>query len=203
MRPELLNPLFAEVTALKGIGATLAKPMERLGMARVVDVAFHLPRFARVVAPGRCDGRAAKPLVHLFYQLGRQFRVVGEHELVDEIRCAAPLDHMHVDVCRDGGVRIVRGADRVEGVATLRVAHNPAAQRAMMIRRSAARRGGDAIDAVCIGLVGIHDHAFARLAVRAKHPPAHDERFARFAGRCDSRVRGEFARQAFIRAVAV
>ena len=43
MRPELLNPLFAEVTALKGIGATLAKPMERLGMARVVDVAFHLP----------------------------------------------------------------------------------------------------------------------------------------------------------------
>ena len=43
MRPELLNPLFAEVTALKGIGAALAKPMERLGMARVVDVAFHLP----------------------------------------------------------------------------------------------------------------------------------------------------------------
>jgi ATP-dependent DNA helicase RecG len=43
MRPDLLNPLFAEVTALKGIGAALAKPMERLGMARVVDVAFHLP----------------------------------------------------------------------------------------------------------------------------------------------------------------
>jgi len=43
MRPELLNPLFAEVTALKGIGAALAKPLERLGMARVVDVAFHLP----------------------------------------------------------------------------------------------------------------------------------------------------------------
>jgi ATP-dependent DNA helicase RecG len=43
MRPELLNPLFAEVTALKGIGSALAKPLERLGMARVVDVAFHLP----------------------------------------------------------------------------------------------------------------------------------------------------------------
>jgi ATP-dependent DNA helicase RecG len=43
MRPELLNPLFAEITALKGIGPTLAKPLERLGMARVVDVAFHLP----------------------------------------------------------------------------------------------------------------------------------------------------------------
>ncbi|MDF7777126.1 ATP-dependent DNA helicase RecG [Sphingomonas sp. AOB5] len=43
MRPELLNPLFAEVTALKGIGSALAKPLDRLGMARVVDVAFHLP----------------------------------------------------------------------------------------------------------------------------------------------------------------
>lgn len=43
MRPELLNPLFAEVTALKGIGPALARPMERLGLARVVDVAFHLP----------------------------------------------------------------------------------------------------------------------------------------------------------------
>ena len=43
MRPDILNPLFAEVTALKGVGATLAKPLERLGLARVVDVAFHLP----------------------------------------------------------------------------------------------------------------------------------------------------------------
>ncbi len=43
MRPEILNPLFAEVTALKGIGPALAKPLERLGLARVVDVAFHLP----------------------------------------------------------------------------------------------------------------------------------------------------------------
>ncbi|MCD2323851.1 ATP-dependent DNA helicase RecG [Sphingomonas sp. IC-56] len=43
MRPDILNPLFAEVTALKGIGPGLAKPMERLGLARVVDVAFHLP----------------------------------------------------------------------------------------------------------------------------------------------------------------
>jgi ATP-dependent DNA helicase RecG len=43
MRPEILNPLFAEVTALKGVGPGLAKPLERLGLARVVDVAFHLP----------------------------------------------------------------------------------------------------------------------------------------------------------------
>jgi ATP-dependent DNA helicase RecG len=43
MRPEILNPLFAEVLALKGVGAQLAKPLERLGLRRVVDVAFHLP----------------------------------------------------------------------------------------------------------------------------------------------------------------
>jgi ATP-dependent DNA helicase RecG len=43
MRPAILNPLFAEVTALKGVGPTLAKPLERLKLSRVVDVAFHLP----------------------------------------------------------------------------------------------------------------------------------------------------------------
>jgi len=43
MRPELLNPLFAEVEALKGVGPQLAKPLGRLGLARVVDLLFHLP----------------------------------------------------------------------------------------------------------------------------------------------------------------
>ena len=43
MRPQILNPLFAEVTSFKGVGAALAKPLDRLGLSRVVDVAFHLP----------------------------------------------------------------------------------------------------------------------------------------------------------------
>ncbi|UZK69865.1 ATP-dependent DNA helicase RecG [Sphingomonas sp. S1-29] len=43
MRPDLLNPLFAEVTVLKGVGPAIAKPLERLKLSRVVDVAFHLP----------------------------------------------------------------------------------------------------------------------------------------------------------------
>ena len=43
MRPDILNPLFAEVTALKGVGPALAKPLERLGISRVVDLLFHLP----------------------------------------------------------------------------------------------------------------------------------------------------------------
>ena len=43
MRPAILNPLFAEITALSGIGLALAKPLERLGLSRVIDVAFHMP----------------------------------------------------------------------------------------------------------------------------------------------------------------
>ncbi|MEP6786676.1 MAG: ATP-dependent DNA helicase RecG [Sphingomonadales bacterium] len=43
MRPDLLNPLFAETTVLKGVGPGIAKPLEKLGLARVVDVLFHLP----------------------------------------------------------------------------------------------------------------------------------------------------------------
>ncbi|SEM50897.1 ATP-dependent DNA helicase RecG [Sphingomonas gellani] len=43
MRPDILNPLFAEATALKGVGPALAKPLGRLGLERVVDMAFHLP----------------------------------------------------------------------------------------------------------------------------------------------------------------
>jgi ATP-dependent DNA helicase RecG len=43
MRPDILNPLFAEVEALKGVGPQLAKPLARLGLARAVDLLFHLP----------------------------------------------------------------------------------------------------------------------------------------------------------------
>jgi len=43
MRPEILNPIFAEIEALKGIGPTLAKPLAKLGISRVVDLLFHLP----------------------------------------------------------------------------------------------------------------------------------------------------------------
>ncbi len=43
MRPDILNPLFAEVEVLNGVGPKLAKPLKRLGLERVVDVLFHLP----------------------------------------------------------------------------------------------------------------------------------------------------------------
>jgi ATP-dependent DNA helicase RecG len=43
MRPDILNPLFAEVQALKGVGPAVVKPLGRLGLGRVLDLAFHLP----------------------------------------------------------------------------------------------------------------------------------------------------------------
>ena len=43
MRPDRLNPLFAEAASLKGVGPLLARPMERLGLTRVKDLAYHLP----------------------------------------------------------------------------------------------------------------------------------------------------------------
>ena len=43
MRPDSLNPLFAPVTALRGVGPRLAKPLGRLVGAKVVDLLWHLP----------------------------------------------------------------------------------------------------------------------------------------------------------------
>ncbi|HEU4499487.1 MAG TPA: ATP-dependent DNA helicase RecG, partial [Sphingomicrobium sp.] len=43
MRPDLLNPLFAEVEALKGVGPGIAKALARLDLTRAIDLAYHLP----------------------------------------------------------------------------------------------------------------------------------------------------------------
>lgn len=43
MRPDILNPLFAETATLKGVGPGLAKPLDRLGLTRVKDLAYHFP----------------------------------------------------------------------------------------------------------------------------------------------------------------
>ncbi|QIB35842.1 ATP-dependent DNA helicase RecG [Ancylobacter pratisalsi] len=47
MRPDILNPYFASITDLPGIGPKLARPFDRLlgheGGARVLDLLLHLP----------------------------------------------------------------------------------------------------------------------------------------------------------------
>ena len=53
MRPDILNPLFTEMEALKGVGPQLAKLLKKLGISRVVDLLYHLPTgsIERVRAP--------------------------------------------------------------------------------------------------------------------------------------------------------
>ena len=43
MRPDILNPLFAEVTTLDRVGPKLKKPLDKLGLTRLRDLVFHLP----------------------------------------------------------------------------------------------------------------------------------------------------------------
>ena len=63
-RPNILFPLFAEVTALAGVGPRIAKQIARLAGQRVVDLLWHLPsglidrRFSPKVAEAP-DGRIA------------------------------------------------------------------------------------------------------------------------------------------------
>ncbi|MDA9918649.1 ATP-dependent DNA helicase RecG, partial [Erythrobacter sp.] len=43
MRPEALNSLFIEARDLDGLGPKMMKPLEKLGLTRVKDLAYHLP----------------------------------------------------------------------------------------------------------------------------------------------------------------
>ena len=62
MRPEILNPLFTEVEALKGVGPQVARLLKKLGIERVVDLLYHLPTGAieRIKAPA-ANSVAARP----------------------------------------------------------------------------------------------------------------------------------------------
>ncbi len=59
MRPDLLNPLFAETEGLKGVGPGLARPLGKLGLTRVRDLVYHLPdRFVARRAVANLDEAA-------------------------------------------------------------------------------------------------------------------------------------------------
>ena len=53
MRPDILNPLFAEVETLPGVGPQVAKVLKRLDITRALDLLYHLPTsvIERVRAP--------------------------------------------------------------------------------------------------------------------------------------------------------
>ncbi len=54
MRPEILNSLFTEIDALKGVGPQVAKLLGKLSITRVIDALHHLPTgiIERIRAPG-------------------------------------------------------------------------------------------------------------------------------------------------------
>jgi ATP-dependent DNA helicase RecG len=65
MRPAILNPLFAETAALKGVGAALVRQLARLKLNRALDLLFHLPIMAidRVQVDHIDESLVGRPIV--------------------------------------------------------------------------------------------------------------------------------------------
>ncbi|MCX7282578.1 MAG: ATP-dependent DNA helicase RecG [Novosphingobium sp.] len=89
MRPDVLNPLFAETGSLKGVGQGLSRPLDKLGLGRVRDIAYHLPeRWVQRRAVGNLDeaGLGEQIVLALTPREYRQpagrgpFRVMAEDE---------------------------------------------------------------------------------------------------------------------------
>ena len=73
LRPTVLNPLFADVTTLTGVGPRIAKLMGKLAGSKLIDLAWHLPsgvidrRFSPKVGdapPGRICTLTVEVLAH-------------------------------------------------------------------------------------------------------------------------------------------
>ncbi len=117
MRPEILFPLFAPVTALPGIGPRLAKLVEKVAGPKIVDLLWHLPtgiidrRYApkiRDAEPGRIATLTVKVDAHVPPRIKRlPYRVhcsddTGEIELVffharpDYLKTVLPIGETRV-----------------------------------------------------------------------------------------------------------
>ena len=87
MRPDRLNSLFAEASGLKGVGPQLAKPLEKLGLTRVKDFAYHLPeRFVerRVVEDLDAAAVGEQIVVHLTVREHRASAGRGPYRVLAE-----------------------------------------------------------------------------------------------------------------------
>ncbi|MEQ1510135.1 MAG: ATP-dependent DNA helicase RecG [Sphingopyxis sp.] len=91
MRPTILNPLFAEMSARRGVGPHLAKMLGALGLTRVRDALFHLPTgLIEREAVGNLDETTVgrNIIVHLTataYQAGRSSRAPFRVDAVDSV----------------------------------------------------------------------------------------------------------------------
>ena len=87
MRPERLNPLFVEADALDGVGPKLMRPLEKLSLTRVKDIAYHLPeRFVERRVVGDLDeaGVGENIVVALTVREHRAPRARGPYRVLAE-----------------------------------------------------------------------------------------------------------------------
>ncbi|GAA0280242.1 ATP-dependent DNA helicase RecG [Alteraurantiacibacter aestuarii] len=90
MRPDILSPLFAETDSIDGVGPKLKKPLDKLGLTRLRDLAYHLPeRFVTRHAVANLDAAgegeqivvALTPVEHRASGTGRgPYRVLAQDE---------------------------------------------------------------------------------------------------------------------------
>ena len=87
MRPDRLNPLFAEMASLPGVGPAAVRALERLEIGRVKDLLFHFPvgwretRAADSLAGAREGERIAVPVRIVAHEPARgrgPFRIVAD-----------------------------------------------------------------------------------------------------------------------------
>lgn len=89
MRPDRLNPLFADAASLPGVGPAAVRALERLGITRVRDLLFHFPvgwretRSLPGLAGAREGERVAVPVRITAHEPSRgrgPFRILADDE---------------------------------------------------------------------------------------------------------------------------
>ena len=126
MRPEILFPLFAPVTALPGVGPRTAKLIEGLAGPHVVDLCWHLPsglidrRYAPKIAAAEPDRVATLTIrvgQHMAPRHPRQPYRIACHDDTGEVTLVffhAKADYLG-KILPEGEVRVVSGRLEVFG----------------------------------------------------------------------------------------
>jgi ATP-dependent DNA helicase RecG len=96
MRPTLLNPLFAPITTLSGVGPKLAPLYEKLAGGRVVDLLWHLPSgvIDRRFNP-KVDGAPAGKVATLVVQVEAHFPSASAKRPY-RVRCSDETGFLHL-----------------------------------------------------------------------------------------------------------
>ncbi len=147
MRPEILFPLFAPVTALAGVGPRFAKLFERLAGPQVVSLLWHLPsgivdrRFAPKIADAP-SGDASMFMRHAGPLFGFMADAVrrGQHEGI-----FLQIDPVHLASTITGATVFFALGTRLLGSAW---PHDPFSPAQLEAHREAIARFGQGMKAI-------------------------------------------------------